>query len=100
MANQPGARRQKFETEFMEAMRGIGLASVKKALREEVPSALLYESTKANLASRYAKGKMSLGGSQESQAFRRMDIYAVGVAARRIHDARTKVAANVPGRIT
>ncbi|MCZ8254689.1 MAG: hypothetical protein O9327_03255 [Polaromonas sp.] len=87
MEAQSGARQRRLEAEFLAAARGIGLASVKKALREESASSdVLAESSKARLAIRYAKGKLSRGGDLESQFFRKMDISVFKARLRRFAD--------------
>lgn len=78
----------------MTAMRGIGLASIKKALRDEMPGSDFMETSKASLAKRYATGKMSLGGHLEHQRFRRMDVEAFSAIARQIHQSRPRIEAH------
>lgn len=92
-----GSRRATLEAEFMSAMRGVGIASVKKVLSKEIPSALFEETSKAALAARYAKGKMSTGGELESQAFRKMNVDVLGESARLAHESRPRVALNTQG---
>ncbi|GIK74347.1 MAG: hypothetical protein BroJett021_33350 [Chloroflexota bacterium] len=59
--------------EFMTATRGVPVAVLRKALADWVgPFARFGEKTKAELAMRYAKGRLSLGGSIESQRMRRL----------------------------
>lgn len=89
---QAGSRRQAHENQFMQAMRGISIAAVKKALRGRICGAEFYETSKSELAGRYATGKMSMNGSSEAQAFRKLDLGELGTDARRLHDSRPRKA--------
>ena len=93
---QAGSRRQAHENKFMQAMRGISIAAVKRALRGRIFGAQFYETSKSGLASRYAAGKMSLNGSSEAHAFRKLDLGELGTEARRLHDNRPRKALVLP----